>query len=439
MDVKFVTVKRSNVNLVPVVDGQVIALEDSNGFYYDMNSTRYKVSGIQVGSVPSGLGIDGELFIAVGKGYEGVYVWDSITSSYILVANKDTDTYLSIVKDTTLTEAYLLGFNGKEDSKEVRWNNNVYMDLVNSTITATEFVGKAKDSYHSDESNHSLTSDNSKTSDVASKIGTETVGSAITAVYILNGVPTSCNHTIEKDVPSDAVFTDTKYEVFTGATSESEGCTGLVPKPLMSNVECFLKGDGTWSSVEIPDMVGCTSTADGKRGLVPFPIKGKYNSFLKGDGTWASYSAGYGLELVSLTFNLEDSGVTAGSYGPVPNDENMTIYRGEYIPVPHITVDRYGRVTDIKEIMCYVGSGTTPEPEYTSLMSFSQTTDGKNLLVTYDDVSTAAAEFSLTNDGNLLATMRDDNPAYSFNIDEDGHVIAISNTTTETEDSSKDQ
>lgn len=429
MDVKFITVRKSNLNAVPVVDGQVVALEDSNGMFYDMNSNRYKISAVKVAERLEGTGFDGELFVATSGENAGVYFWNNSNKSWVLVANKDTDTYLTIVKNALLEKVYLVGFDGTEDSKEILWNDNVYMNFVDGTVTAKEFLGKASDSYKADEANHAKSSDTSKQADVASKIGTSTVGDAFTAVYILNGVPTVCSHSVKKDVPEDAVFTDTTYKVFEGATSESNGLEGLVPAPLTSDTQKFLKGDGTWSDVEIPDMVGCTSTKDGTRGLVPYPAKGKYNSFLKGDGTWASYSAGYGLELVSLTFNLEDSGVTPGSYGPLPNAEDMTKYIGDYIPVPRITVDKYGRVTDIREVLCYAGGGgPTPTPD-ASLMQFSFTPDNERLLCTYDNLETAVAEMSVKN-GHLMADYKYDPSPYTLEIDEDGHVLATSTTET---------
>ena len=48
-------------------------------------------------------------------------------------------------------------------------------------------------------------------------------GSDTTPIYFDNGVPTSCTYTIEKSVPSDAVFTDTTYE----SKSAASGGTAL--------------------------------------------------------------------------------------------------------------------------------------------------------------------------------------------------------------------
>ena len=93
----------------------------------------------------------------------------------------------------------------------------------------------------------------------------------------------------------------------------------------------------------------------------------------------------------------------------MPNAEEMTVYVGDYISVPHISVDKYGRVTDIYEVPCYVGGGGgTPPTADSSLMRFSYTPDGSHLLCTYDDRATAVATFELDERGHLMATYTQD-------------------------------
>lgn len=67
-------------------------------------------------------------------------------------------------------------------------------------------------------------------------------------------------HTVEVNVPSDAVFTDTTYNPFSGATSGTAGKAGLVPAPTVGDRGSFLKGDGTWAT---PEQVQ-VGTADGE-------------------------------------------------------------------------------------------------------------------------------------------------------------------------------
>ena len=53
--------------------------------------------------------------------------------------------------------------------------------------------------------------------------------------------------TIATSVPANAVFTDTTYSVFTGATDSAAGAAGLVKQPVIGDEVKFLKGDGTWA------------------------------------------------------------------------------------------------------------------------------------------------------------------------------------------------
>lgn len=101
----------------------------------------------------------------------------------------------------------------------------------------------------------------------ASKLGTTTVGSTSKGIYLNAGVATPMSatvgaanrpvymnagtitqgaHTIDKDVPANAVFTDTTYSVFKPATASAPGSTGLVSQPPVGANTKFLRGDGTW-------------------------------------------------------------------------------------------------------------------------------------------------------------------------------------------------
>ena len=60
--------------------------------------------------------------------------------------------------------------------------------------------------------------------------------------------------------------------------------------------------------------------------------------------TNTTYSAGTGLDLSGTTFSLENSGVSAGSYGP---SANVSGTNGTTVNIPQITVDAKGRVTSV--------------------------------------------------------------------------------------------
>ena len=76
-------------------------------------------------------------------------------------------------------------------------------------------------------------------------------GSVTQPVYIASdGTATATTYSLAKSVPADAVFTDTTYSAFTGATGSAAGTSGLVPAPTATDNTKFLKGDGTWGTVD---------------------------------------------------------------------------------------------------------------------------------------------------------------------------------------------
>lgn len=58
------------------------------------------------------------------------------------------------------------------------------------------------------------------------------------------------------------INTDTKYSVFTGATTSAAGKTGLVPAPAAGYNNRFLRGDGTWAEAGGMDLDALASNTD---------------------------------------------------------------------------------------------------------------------------------------------------------------------------------
>lgn len=75
-------------------------------------------------------------------------------------------------------------------------------------------------------------SGNASTATTATRLST-TAGSAIKPVYFSNGKPTACTYTLEKSVPSNAVFTDTTYSV---ATSSANGLMSSSDKSKLDGI-----------------------------------------------------------------------------------------------------------------------------------------------------------------------------------------------------------
>lgn len=70
----------------------------------------------------------------------------------------------------------------------------------------------------------------------------------ITRTDIQNKLVAGSNISIAADGKTISA-TDTTYSAFTGATSLADGTSGLVPAPTTTDVDKFLKGDGTWGTV----------------------------------------------------------------------------------------------------------------------------------------------------------------------------------------------
>lgn len=116
-------------------------------------------------------------------------------------------------------------------------NNSIYANPSTGTITANEFNGNASS---------------------ASKLTTD-AGSSTQPVYFSNGVPTAISYTINKSVPSNAVFTDTHYttHLYAGSGTAANAATtnGNTKLTVVDNTT-------TRNSVTIKGTGGTTVTSD---------------------------------------------------------------------------------------------------------------------------------------------------------------------------------
>ena len=69
-----------------------------------------------------------------------------------------------------------------------------------------------------------------------------------TVSFTVNGVSVG-SITMNQSAGSTIALTDTQYSVMTGATSGAAGTAGLVPQPLSTDTNKYLRGDGTWATV----------------------------------------------------------------------------------------------------------------------------------------------------------------------------------------------
>lgn len=164
----------------------------------------------------------------------------------------------------------------------------------------------------------------------------------------------------------------------TGAAAGAAGKAGLVPAPAAGKQSKFLRGDGTWqdptdtkySGSDGIQLVGndfrlaASGATAGSYGpsadvagnndvqvKIPYltiDAKGRITGISEKILTCKNtqYTNGNGINLANGAFSLQDSGATAGSYGPTGD---VTGNEGNTIKIPQITIDRYGRVTGIVE------------------------------------------------------------------------------------------
>lgn len=86
MDVKFITTTSDRLDDLSIVNGQVIALSDQDGYFYDMGSERHPVSGIKlVESLPV-VGFEEVFYIVIEEGVPVVYIWRD--NDYLQVTSK---------------------------------------------------------------------------------------------------------------------------------------------------------------------------------------------------------------------------------------------------------------------------------------------------------------------------------------------------------------
>lgn len=108
---------------------------------------------------------------------------------------------------------------------------------------------------------------------------TTSAGSATKPVYFSDGKPVACTYELKKTVPSDAVFTDTKYTHPTSSGNKhipSGGSSGQI-------LRWSADGTATWGADNNTTYSVVSTTADG---LAP-KRDGSTTKFLRADGTWS--------------------------------------------------------------------------------------------------------------------------------------------------------
>lgn len=170
---------------------------------------------------------------------------------------------LSDVSLTSLSSNQVLAYDGSE------WINNGLKTINSQDIVGSGNLSLADttlSNVSSIDSNSAVqTALNSKqdSSTAVTHTASTAVGNSTTPVYInSSGAATALSYTIAKSVPSDAVFTDTTYSDFTGATSIAGGAAGLVPAPSSGDNDKILTGGATWSALKTVNSTSLLGSGD---------------------------------------------------------------------------------------------------------------------------------------------------------------------------------
>lgn len=169
----------------------------------------------------------------------------------------------------------------KDTNKTYRWSGTTYVEIAGGVAlgetASTAYRGdRGKTAYEHSQAPH--TPANAEANVQADWNESDTGSDAF-----IKNKPTSMpanggnaatvgGHTVEADVPENAVFTDTKPVNMKGATADTAGSAGYAPAPAAGAQGKYLRGDGTWQtppnttySVATQSANGLMSAADKKK------------------------------------------------------------------------------------------------------------------------------------------------------------------------------
>ena len=169
----------------------------------------------------------------------------------------------------------------KDTNKTYRWSGTTYVEIAGGVAlgetASTAYRGdRGKTAYEHSQAPHAPANAEANVqadwneSDTGSDAFIKNKPTAMPA----NGgnAATVGGHTVEADVPENAVFTDTKPVNMKGATADTAGSAGYAPAPAAGAQGKYLRGDGTWQtppnttySVATQSANGLMSAADKKK------------------------------------------------------------------------------------------------------------------------------------------------------------------------------
>jgi len=141
MDVRYITVKLDRLHTIPVVDGQLIAVEDIDMYLYDMGGVRRTTSGqMHVTELPE-TGQQNMVYIVTSDEdrVSGIYVWTG--KEFFCIANPNTD--VTTVPDSSSSKVYFTGttVGDKTTDGHLKLCKDIYFNAKTGEVTAKKFIG----------------------------------------------------------------------------------------------------------------------------------------------------------------------------------------------------------------------------------------------------------------------------------------------------------
>lgn len=150
----------------------------------------------------------------------------------------------------------------KDTNKTYRWSGSGYVEIAGGVAlgetSSTAYRGdRGKAAYdHSQVKSgnpHGVTKSDVGLGNVSNDKQMKGLASGTTEGHVMafgadGYTPKDTGFTIGKSVPEDAVFTDTTYSAFKGASASAAGGAGLVPAPAKGDQNKYLSANGTWQN-----------------------------------------------------------------------------------------------------------------------------------------------------------------------------------------------
>ena len=145
----------------------------------------------------------------------------------------------------------------KDTNKTYRWSGSAYVEISASLAlgetSSTAYPGdKGKTAYEHSQATHAP-------ADAEANVQSDWNETDTSSDAYIKNKPTSMpadggnadtvgGHTVEANVPANAVFTDTKPVVMKGASASAAGSAGYAPAPAAGDQAKYLRADGTWQT-----------------------------------------------------------------------------------------------------------------------------------------------------------------------------------------------